>query len=909
MKNVLNPLSIKKYYKDQIPQDINVLRQKGQKFTDPYFPPHKYSFISCDRNGNYIDRINGEQALYKFENKIPGLIDRMEWRRVTDIYKKWEVIENKIEIKDIIQGNIGDCYFLSALTALTRYPYLLAEKFRTKKFNEEGYYEMIMFIDGEWQVVFVDDYFPYDPLQRKFVGARPHNNELWAILLEKAWIKINGGYTNAFGGLFSEAILSLTGFPTEIIKHKVLDEPRAIYDLFRDIEIGYKEGSIMACGSKSNDQNVINLGLSPGHAYSIVYPQKWKEKNIFLIKLRNPWGKDNWRGNWSEYSRLWTEELKKYFRYKATNDGTLWIELNDFIRLFDNTYICHILYGALVKYFYFEYKTYFKKPTIFNLLIKEKATTSISILFKHFRFNRDIQKCIHPFILLLCKYNQNRRIEKIWNKWDSEDELNIVEILDPGYYCIWLYCPINLIQGDPNFRYVLQISSLSQYEIEFNGLDHDFSFIQYLVSDNYKIIGANEINAKDKFAFVSNKQLSSNGLFNSIIYNKMGTPIEVDVEDNGIRNVQVFPPYNGRHHFKMMIRPYESAAILGIRLTYNSGAFNFRYSAKYQPEPGRQFPPFPFGGGYGEYGAPPNQPRNMGNVFSNYLKFNISSDSASNNNLRTEEYNFIRRDLAKKMPMFNSTLFTGEDSLKQSIMIQEELTPQKLIKKYPNEFNYLFQKFPYDKNPYNQNKWTIIKKPDGVYVGQINRKTGELEGLGVYYWKTGSKYLGYFKRNMLHGYGVLKDKENKKVFEGPYVNNLKNGFGRLYYVNGEYYEGEFNDDKMEGEGIYHFKNGDVWEGIFENKKKNGVGIMKRKNGEIFLTQYEEDNFIGEVPLSNEEKNYIENLKQNERKNFLEQKKMEGEGGQKKVYNKKGTIALFDLYKKKRDLTASIILFD
>jgi len=101
----------------------------------------------------------------------------------------------------------------------------------------------------------------------------------------------------------------------------------------------------------------------------------------------------------------------------------------------------------------------------------------MGILFKNFRFNREKHNFTHPFLLLLCEYNQNRRIEKIWIKWDCQDELNIVEILESRYYCIWLYCPLNLIKGDQKFKYILQISSLSQYEIEFIGLDHDFSFI------------------------------------------------------------------------------------------------------------------------------------------------------------------------------------------------------------------------------------------------------------------------------------------------------------------------------------------------------------------------------------------------------------------------------------------------
>ena len=127
MKNALNPLSIKKYYKDQMPPDFNQLKQNKQKFTDPYFPPTRNSFISCDENGHFIDRYKGNELYQELDRRIPGLIDRIVWKRVTEIYKKWELIEKKIELRDIIQGNIGDCYYLSALSALVRYQYLIAE--------------------------------------------------------------------------------------------------------------------------------------------------------------------------------------------------------------------------------------------------------------------------------------------------------------------------------------------------------------------------------------------------------------------------------------------------------------------------------------------------------------------------------------------------------------------------------------------------------------------------------------------------------------------------------------------------------------------------------------------------------------------------------------------------------------
>ena len=204
-----------------------------------------------------------------------------------------------------------------------------------------------------------------------------------------------------------------------------------------------------------------------------------------------------------------------------------------------------------------------------------------------------------------------------------------------------------------------------------------------------------------------------------------------------------------------------------------------------------------------------------------------------------------------------------------------------------------------------------LKCKDGVYIGQINASTGELEGRGVFYWNTGIKYIGYFKKNALHGSGIMLDKKNKPVYEGEFVANKRHGIGKLYYSNDEYYEGEFSNDKMEGQGSYYFSNGDIWEGTFQNKMKNGVGIMIKKTGEIFLAQYKNDNFIGEIQLNNEEKNYIENLRQKVRKLFFEQRKKnqdENQQQKKVLYKRTASIVAFDLYKKKRDLTTSIKVY-
>jgi calpain-15 len=64
------------------------------------------------------------------------------------------------------------------------------------------------------------------------------------------------------------------------------------------------------------------------------------EKKEKVLKLRNPWGKFEWKGRWSDHSNVWTESLKKKLSYKNANDGTFWINIDDFISNFGQICAC-----------------------------------------------------------------------------------------------------------------------------------------------------------------------------------------------------------------------------------------------------------------------------------------------------------------------------------------------------------------------------------------------------------------------------------------------------------------------------------------------------------------------------------------------------------------------------------------
>jgi|LakMenE18May11ns_1017448.scaffolds.fasta_scaffold9439222_1 hypothetical protein len=102
---------------------------------------------------------------------------------------------------------LGDCYFMSALASLAESPERVKRLFTTDKVNEAGCYAVKLWINGIEQEVVVDDYFPwinhmgkqgwaFAKTAKKGVSA----NNIWVLILEKAWAKVFGNYSVIEGG-------------------------------------------------------------------------------------------------------------------------------------------------------------------------------------------------------------------------------------------------------------------------------------------------------------------------------------------------------------------------------------------------------------------------------------------------------------------------------------------------------------------------------------------------------------------------------------------------------------------------------------------------------------------------------------------------------------------------------------
>ena len=65
--------------------------------------------------------------------------------------------------------------------------------------------------DGVWQAVIVDDFIPCDSVTKNPLFSRANGNELWVLLLEKAYAKLHGSYYSLNVGSTKEALSDLTG--------------------------------------------------------------------------------------------------------------------------------------------------------------------------------------------------------------------------------------------------------------------------------------------------------------------------------------------------------------------------------------------------------------------------------------------------------------------------------------------------------------------------------------------------------------------------------------------------------------------------------------------------------------------------------------------------------------------------
>ena len=751
---------------------------QGEQWTDDLFPPNESSIVGNSSNN---------KDSFESQNRDIDLSE-IEWKRASEIFPEPHLFEGEINTQNFINGKIGNPFYLSALSALCEYPGLITKMFITKEYNPDGFYSLILFIDGEYQIIFVDDYFPCLKGTNIPYFTKPNNFELWPMILEKAWAKINGGYGNSLIGWPNDIFRAFTGFCCEDLNHN--EEPsERIFNIIKKA----KENNGIVCSSSKNDEEIIDVGLIGGITYSVINVEEVeddKNRKVCLLKLRNDLGKSEWNGDWCENSVYWNDHIKNQIPKEKMElkEGEFYICLKDFIRYFSRTDICHIIFDGFTKTFDFNNISDIIYPHIFNFFLHEKANVSISIVEKNWRYHRELKNISHPTSIIIAEYDPSmQKIKYITGHYESYDYAEKTRELNPGYYLVWAYKAMNQSEKPLPESMKVRFISGGEINIKYIGTDNNFDAAEQIIYHGVKFLKEDQIKNDEIFYDIAS-DFKRSGIGYRLIINPLknvSQKWEIDTSLNG--GYYLLSEFENPNLFNFKVYPNDFESILFIR---DKKYGTFRLNIKNEVE---------------QENCEEDQKREKKRrEFDSFCL----GDLASEEKLQSEKTPSLE-ELSKieKYPEYDDNkVFIEKNKPKENVNLDFE----EILKLQPQE---------------GKDRLGFVKldNEDGVYLGEADYATPQ--GRGCYIFKNdGQSWIGYFDKGEKGNYGKFYDKDGRLTYEGEYKHGERDGKGVYYYPNGSKYVGDFVRNKKEGNGVYYWDENTRWEGIWANDKMDGDGI-------------------------------------------------------------------------------------
>ncbi|KAG7116641.1 Calpain-8 like protein [Verticillium longisporum] len=278
---------------------VDECRAVNQKYRDPHFD---LEFDLKFGSRNCLD------SLWNIKDREPPdpLLRPRSIKRVVDIFDEPQFYIDDATANDEV-GVYGFVFHRDA----EWFSVIIDDKlYLTKPDYDESYLERNLWDDRE-RINSEDAYRKiYQSNSGALYFAQCENpNETWLPLLEKAYAKAHGDYSAIEGGFTGEAVEDLTGgVTTELYTTDILSK-----------EVFWKQKLL-----RVNQDCLISFELNGER----------------LVHLKNPWGKGEWKGAWSDGSKEWTPEWLRQLNHTFGDDGAFWISYTDLLKkysMFDVT--------------------------------------------------------------------------------------------------------------------------------------------------------------------------------------------------------------------------------------------------------------------------------------------------------------------------------------------------------------------------------------------------------------------------------------------------------------------------------------------------------------------------------------------------------------------------------------------
>ena len=489
---------------------------------------------------------------------------RYSWAKLSEIKdtSKLKVITPNAKnlSEDVIQGELGDCYFLSTLSALAENPKNITNIVHNTKVSD-GNFEATIYIHGEPVKVVIDDSFPVaNATKIAFAGINEKTGNIWPMILEKIWAKCNKSYEDIIPGNSSDAFEFLTPAPFDHYFH-TQEISNSLFKIIQ--EASDKNQIILADITETKNTNLDTLskmGLITNHAYSIIGTAVLKKPNgneIQLIKMKNIWGTNEWIGDWSDKSLKWTQEFKKAVGLQEKEDGVFWMSYDDYLQFYTTTHIAQI--HSDYNYNVIKMKNK-EAQNICKINIEKKGSGYFMLNLKNTRIYHNLKNpnYSNPYcsVFVIKKIDENN-YELIGSDSGKKDRFYIpCENMEKGVYYISVSFPKNnnknnILQenyeyNQTEFSFRIGVYS-SIKDIKFTPIEDKSEIEDYFY---YTILDAEQKN-DDKYYFAQEGEPNSwrsinfnndkNG-FGYIFYkNNSDAYIKERIEISSLKNVNIIP--------------------------------------------------------------------------------------------------------------------------------------------------------------------------------------------------------------------------------------------------------------------------------------------------------------------------------------------------------------------------------
>ncbi|XP_058123078.1 calpain-A-like [Anopheles ziemanni] len=341
-------------YRDEIIQEEN-----GISFSNEHdFPNVSTEDVVSKKHNEDVEPISNELPIEKelfedpdfpantsslYRSKGDSGKEELEWKRPKEIMANPKFVVDGFSRFDVRQGGLGDCWFLASCASLATVPELFVkvvpkDNVEFDADDYEGKYYFRFWQYGKWVTIVVDDRLPVDGDDELQYGQTSTENEFWFALLEKAYAKLHGSYEALVGGFGEDGMVDLTGGLKNYYKLKKITPKK----LFTMVERSLQQKCLITTGTRKLPE-LEKVNISGGHEYTVTKIVKSIQHDVELICIRNPWGKKEWNGDWSDKSDNWKivsdEKIRKLNVVKE--DGEFWMDIKDFVEYFDDISICY----------------------------------------------------------------------------------------------------------------------------------------------------------------------------------------------------------------------------------------------------------------------------------------------------------------------------------------------------------------------------------------------------------------------------------------------------------------------------------------------------------------------------------------------------------------------------------------